>query len=128
MVLKSRYACVQAMFFRILFCLVIFAPLASAKVGDSKPVRIGHRVYRSHANNVEAVDIRTNQVIWKTQVYPSIDPERADPTLEQDVQWNIIVSIEKSGKYLLVRNRKGQTFFIDVNNGEVFKGAKPNGK
>ncbi len=58
--------------------------LASAKIGDPAALLVGQTRYSSHANYVEATDVKSHKLLWKTVVYSSIDPEKYDPELERD--------------------------------------------
>ena len=101
----------------VAFVLVIAIVLPSqnlmAKVGDPPPVSDGTRTFRSHKNYVEAVDSASGKVLWRTVVYERWKPVIRNPFLEEDVQWNIITSLELDGNMLTVVNKKGSTYFLD---------------
>ena len=101
----------------VIFCV----STTLAKVGDPPPVTDGKTIYRSHANYVEALLVNSDTVIWKTVVYPDIEPLEYDPSLEGDVQLNIITSIEITGLKLKVRNSKDQIFFLNKVTGELIE-------
>jgi len=111
--MPRRYLLLVALF-------VSFVPMkVFAKVGDAEPVRVGDVEYASHANVVTATSLRSGQRLWSTTVYPSIEPDKYDPDLERDVQWNIIVSLRITNKKLEVKNRRKQVFYLDLKTGNV---------
>lgn len=111
--------CLQLVIGLILF-LVTFA---LAKVGNPPPVIDGNIIYRSHTNYVEAVDVKSQKVRWKTIVYKDIEPQIYKPNLEKDVQWNIITSIQLINGSLKVTDSNGKSYYLDKHNG---KHIKPN--
>lgn len=114
----KRKVILQALF------ALLWISTAIARVGDPPPVIDGETIYRSHMNYVEAVSVRSNNVVWKTVVYPDVEPTKYDPSLEGDVQLNIITSIELDGTRLRVRNSKGQIFFLNKSTGELIEPIK----
>ncbi|HLG18237.1 MAG TPA: hypothetical protein VI895_00295 [Bdellovibrionota bacterium] len=113
MMLRTRFS--SSIMLAVLFC----AFPVDAKIGDPKPLKIGHMLYRTHSNYVEAIDTRSSKVIWKTIVYPTIEPKNLDRNLEKDAQLNIITSIKEAGEYLLVQNKKGEQFYLDPRTGKL---------
>lgn len=92
---------------------------ALAKVGDPPPLIDGTVTYRSHANEVEAIDTATGKQLWKTKVYDTIRPASLDPSLEGDVQWNIIWSLRLKEGQLEVKNKAGGVFLLDKKTGKT---------
>ncbi len=91
------------------------------KIGDPRPLTVGHVRYESHRHTVWATDVRTKKVLWKTGIPMSYYRGEVDPRLERDVQWNIITSFKLKGKILLVTNSKGETFQLDSVTGKLLK-------
>ena len=101
------------------FALILIFPLAIvAKIKEPDAFIIGGISYQSHANEVEATDVRSKQVLWNTVVYASTEPEHHNPHLEADVQWDIINSVSKQGDTLLVTNGRGEVFRLDLKTGK----------
>ena len=98
------------------------------KIGDPRPLTVGHVRYESHRHTVWATDVRTKKVLWKTGIPMSYYRGEVDPSLERDVQWNIITSFKHKGKILLVTNSKGETFKLDSVTGKLLKKAVEEGK
>ena len=110
--------------------LFTFLPVSSvlAKIGDPRPLTVGHVRYESHRHTVWATDVRTKKVLWKTGIPMSYYRGEVDPRLERDVQWNIITSFKLKGKILLVTNSKGEMFKLDSVTGKLLKKAVEEGK
>jgi outer membrane protein assembly factor BamB len=94
---------------------------AMAKVGDLTPIVEGNIVYRSHANYVEALKKDSQKVLWKTELYPNVHPEKYNPLLEKDVQWNIIQKLELHGRLIRGVDSKGKVYCLDKNTGKIQK-------
>jgi outer membrane protein assembly factor BamB len=88
-------------------------------VGDPTPVVEGNIVYRSHANYVEALKKDSPKVLWKTELYPNVYPEKYNPHLEEDVQWNIIQKLELHGRLIRAVDSKGKVYCLDKNTGKI---------
>ena len=73
-----------------------------AKVAVPPPVSDGTRVFRGYENYVEAVDPASGQVLWQTVLYKRWKPIIINPFVEEDVQWNIITSLNLDGNVLKV--------------------------
>jgi hypothetical protein len=93
----------------LLAAAIVGSGAVSAKVADAPPIVDGDIIYRSHANYVEAARMGGKDVLWKTELYPSVVPERPDPGVEQDVQWNIIQTLNIQGDLLRATDRQGRT-------------------
>jgi hypothetical protein len=91
--------------------------IAHAKVVDPEPVIEGNVMYSSHANYVEAINIKTKETIWKTELYKDIQPDKPIKDLEEDTQWNIIRQIEMTGSILRAVDGRGKEYFLDKSNG-----------
>ena len=111
----------------ILVLFLLFVPSVLAKIGDPRPLTVGHVRYESHRHTVWATDVRTKKVLWKTGIPMSYYRGEVDPRLERDVQWNIITSFKLKGKILLVTNSKGETFKLDSVTGKRLKKAVEEG-
>jgi hypothetical protein len=98
---------------------MIWVASALAKIADPPPVVDGNVVYQSHGNYVEALDSKSNNRLWKTIVYEAGYVKKFDPTLETDVQMNIIQTIRLQGDLIYIRNGKGQEFLLDKNTGKL---------
>ena len=98
------------------------------KIGDPRPLTVGHVRYESHRHTVWATDVRTKKVLWKTGIPMSYYRGEVDLRLERDVQWNIITSFKLKGKILFVTNSKGETFKLDSVTGKLLKKAVEEGK
>ena len=98
------------------------------KIGDPRPLTVGHVRYESHRHTVWATDVGTKKVLWKTGIPMSYYRGDVDPRLERDVQWNIITSFKLKGKILLVTNSKGENFKLDSVTGKLLKKAVEEGK
>jgi len=114
----------------LLLFVFTLLPVSSvlAKIGDPRPLTVGHLRYESHRHTVWATDVRTKKVLWKTGIPMSYYRGEVDPRLERDVQWNIITSFKLKGKILLVTNSKGGTFKLDSVTGKLLKKAVEEGK
>ena len=112
--------------FLVLFLLLV--PSVLAKIGDPRPLTVGHVRYERHRHTVWATDVRTKKVLWKTGIPMSYYRGEVDPKLERDVQWNIITSFKLKGKILFVTNSKGEKFKLDSVTGKLLKKAVEEGK
>ena len=101
------------------FVVLLVSSNALTKIGDPPPISDGATTYRSHLNYVEAISNDSNKIIWKTIVYRDLKPERLNATLEEDVQWNIIISIEFHGDCLKIGNSNGRVYYLDKADGKV---------
>jgi len=99
----------------VLSCIV---NASFAKIGDPPPVIDGAVIYRSHANFVEAIDQRTQRQLWKTEVFED-SKDDIDPSLEADVQMNVISIISLRGEFIWIKSRRGQEFLLIKANGKV---------
>ena len=110
--------------------LFALSPIVSVlgKIGDPRPLTVGHVRYESHRHTVWATDVRTKKVLWKTGIPMSYYRGEVDPSLERDVQWNIITSFKLKGKILFVTNSKGGMFKLDSVTGKLLKKAVEEGK
>ena len=111
----------------ILVLFLLLVPSVLAKIGDPRPLTVGHVRYESHRHTVWAMDVRTKKVLWKTGIPMSYYRGEVDPRLERDVQWNIIIFLELKGKILLVMNSKGETFKLNSVTGKLLKKAVEEG-
>ena len=98
------------------------------KIGDPRPLTVGHVRYESHRHTVWATDVRTKKVLWKTGIPMSYYRGEVDPRLERDVQWNIITSFKLKGKILAIKNSKGENFNLNSVTGKLLKKAVEEGK
>ena len=89
-----------------------------AEVGDPPPVSDRTRIFCSHENYVKAVDSASGQILWQTVLYKRWKPIIINPFIEEDVQWNIITSLNLDGKVLVAVNTKGSTYFLDTKTGK----------
>ena len=112
----------------ILVLFLFLVPSVLAKIGDPRPLTVGHLRYESHRHTVWATDVRTKKVLWKTGIPMSYYSGEVDPRLERDVQWNIITSFKLKGKILLVTNSKREMFKLDSVTGKLLKKAAEEGK
>ena len=112
----------------ILVLFLLLVPSVLAKIGDPRPLTVGHVRYESHRHRVWATDVRTKKVLWKTGIPMSYYRGEVDPRLERDVQWNIITSFKLKGKILFVTNSKGENFKLDSVTGKLLKKAVEEGK
>jgi len=90
----------------------------TAKVADPPPVSDGTKTFHSHTNYVEAIDSASGQVLWRTVLYKRWKPVIINPLVEEDVQWNIITSLNLDGNVLVAVNKKGSSYFLDAKTGE----------
>ena len=97
------------------------------KIGDPRPLTVGHVRYESHRHTVWATDVRTKKVLWKTGIPMSYNIGDVDPRLERDVQWNIITSLKLKGKILVIKNSKGENFNLNSVTGKLLKKAVEEG-
>jgi outer membrane protein assembly factor BamB len=104
--------------FVLVMAIVLSSQNLMARVGDPPPVSDGTRTFRSHKNYVEAVDSASGQVLWRTVLYKRWKPVIRNPFVEEDVQWNIITSLNLNGNVLTVVNKKGSTYFLDARTGD----------
>jgi len=113
----------------VLFLLTLL-PVSSVlgKIGDPRPLTVGHVRYESHRHTVWATDVRTKKVLWKTGIPMSYYRGEVDPRLERDVQWNIITSLKLKGKILVIKNSKGENFNLNSVTGKLLKKAVEEGK
>jgi hypothetical protein len=95
------------------------ANMILAKIADPPPLTQGNVSFASHFNYVEATDIRTGKLLWKTTLFPSGYTKEYDPALEQDVQWNIINRLHLDADVIVAQNSKGEEFRIDSKTGQV---------
>ncbi len=104
-----------------------------AKVADPPAIQEGEFLYLSHANTVEkavavsrfehirAVATGRGKVVWRRELYQGIEPAKYDPNLEQDVQWNIITSLEMRGDTIVATNKEGDVFVLDKTSGALIR-------
>ena len=109
----------------VLFLLLVHSVLG--KIGDPRPLTVGHVRYESHRHTVWATDVRTKKVLWKTGIPMSYYRGEVDPRLERDVQWNIITSLKLKGKILVIKNSKGENFNLNSVTGKLLKKAVEEG-
>lgn len=109
----------------ILFCVFTLLPVSFVlgKIGDPRPLIVGHIRYESHQHTVSATDVGKNKVLWKTKIPMAFYRGDVDRRLERDIQWNIINSLEIKGKLLFVTNSKRETFKLDSVTGKLVKQA-----
>ena len=100
-------------------CFLV-SPLLFAKVGDPLPLVEGNTIYRSHSNYVEAVNAQSEENLWKTILYDSIEPEKYN-NREHDVQWNIITSLQFVDVSIKATNTHGDIFFLDKTTGNLIE-------
>jgi len=114
----------------LLLFLLTLLPVSSVlgKIGDPRPLTVGHLRYESHRHTVWATDIGTKKVLWKTGIPMSYYKGEVDPRLERDIQWNIIIFFKLKGKILFVTNSKGEMFKLDSVTGKLLKKAVEEGK
>ena len=97
------------------------------KIGDPRPLTVGHVRYESHRHTVWATAVGTKKVLWKTKIPMSYNRGDIDPRLERDVQWNIIISLKLKGKILVIKNSKGENFNLNSVTGKLLKKAVEEG-
>jgi len=107
----------------LLFCLFTLLPVSSVlgKIGDPRPLTVGHVRYESHRHTVWATDVGKNKILWKTKIPMAYYRGDVDPRLERDIQWNIINTLKLKGKILFVTNSKRETFKLDPLTGKLVK-------
>ena len=66
-------------------------------------------------------DIRTGTKLWEVVVYRN----RIDPSLEEDVQWVFIETLEVIEGKLAVTNERGKTYLVDLKTGQVQRARWP---
>lgn len=101
--------------------VLLMGSQAFAKAGDAKPVTVGHVTYQSNENRVMATDTKTHEKLWMTVVYPTIQPEKLNPALEKDVQWNLITQLKAKGHTLQVEDSQKHRFWLDLKTGKLLK-------
>jgi hypothetical protein len=106
---------------KIAFVVILLgaSSMVLAKIADPPPVILGNILFRSHLDYVEAVESSTSKILWKTVLFQSGYIGKYDPSLEEDVQQNIINELKLNGDVLIVRNNKGEEFRIDSKTGKV---------
>jgi len=103
----------------VLTTCILLNHFALSKVGDPPPVKEASIEYRSHANQVTAIDRKTTKVLWQVTLYPSIYPVNENKELESDVQWDIISGMKVSGDHLHVKTSKGNDYILDAKTGKI---------
>lgn len=96
-----------------LISLFLTMSIVSAKVVDPEAVYEGKIKYECHGNIVTAYNLDTKNIIWECKVYDSIEPGICDPSLEKDVQWNIIIKIEIHGGFLHLTDKNKNKYIIN---------------
>ncbi len=99
----------------IVFCLFLTAPVFAKRSPPVKvePVRVAeveYRVPHDQMGCVEAWDVRTNQLIWRKQVYVV----KYDVDLEKDVQDVFITAVELQKGKLLLKNERQSEYELDL--------------
>lgn len=100
---------------------------AFGKIADPKPITQDNIRYQSHRHSVWATDLRTEKVLWKTDVPMDKYREPFDPDLEEDVQWNIISSLKLQGGILHLENSKGESFRLNSATGKLITKRQQSG-
>lgn len=98
-----------------------------AKVGDCPPLVSQGIVYSSHGAEVQAVRQATGQLLWKTVLFTELYARKFDPTLEEDVQWNLACVRELRPREVVVTDSKGRTFRVSRADGRLVAAA-PGGR
>jgi len=70
---------------------------------------------RLNMGHVEAWDVKTNSLLWDTQVYAV----QINPLIEEDVQWVFILTMRVGRGRLLVTNERGRNYELDLATGKV---------
>lgn len=108
------------------FCLLVVAPALAkrsppAKVAPVKSGEVEYRVPHDKMGCVEAWDIRSDQLIWRKQVYVV----RFDLELERDVQDVFITSVEVQKGKLLVKNERESAYHVELETLQVTAAKGP---
>lgn len=103
----------------IAFLFIAASSVSQAKIFDCEPIVSEQIKYSSHDNYVEAVDISTGKVLWKTILFSERYVGRYNPNLEEDVQWNIACIRAVQGNEVIVHDGKGRIFNLDKLNGKI---------
>jgi hypothetical protein len=107
-----------------IFCVMLvvaataIADRASPK--DVPPIRQNALTYKAphfggHMGCIEAHDTKTDQLIWRRQIYVV----KYQPGLEEDVQDCFITSIEIKGGKLIIKNEMQFEYELDLSSLEV---------
>ncbi len=104
----------------ILAFVGICTPQLFGKISDPAPISDGTFEFRSHENVVEAWD-KGGKLVWRQVVYSSIEPSEYNPSLERDLQWNIISSLKITGNTLIVKDSQGKIYFLKTATGQQVK-------
>ena len=103
-------------------CLVLsIAAIANSKIVDPEPLVDSGIRYQSHENYIEAIDTQSNNTKWHSELYSSSYPWVINPFLEEDVQWNIIGEFKFKGDTIVVRDCKGNQYFVQKSTGKLLR-------
>ena len=71
---------------------------------------------------IEAWDIRTNKKLWDLTIFTN----RIDPTLEEDVQWVFIKTLNIRDGALIVTSERDKIYRVDLKTKTVRQSGRPN--
>ena len=103
----------------IAYLLIAASSVSQAKIIDCEPIVSEQIKYSSHSNYVEAVEISTGKVLWKTILFSERYVDHYNPNLEEDVQWNIACIRAIQGNEVIVHDGKGRIFKVSKLNGRI---------
>ena len=83
---------------------------APAQVAPVKAADVEYRVPHDKLGCVEAWDVRSDQMLWRKQVYVV----RYDVELERDIQDVFITSVAVQNGKLLVKNEHASEYLLDL--------------
>ena len=66
---------------------------------------------------VQAWDLTQRKLLWEKKIYSS----RANPLLEQDIQWVFITELQTRGGLIFVTNERGERFSLNSESKVVTK-------
>lgn len=97
---------------------LLFDPeMSAAKIGDITPVTIDGIEYSVSQNEIRAVNRDDGRLMWQVALPVNVYVA-PNPSLEGDVQFNIVRAIESVQGEIRVRFRHGESFLIDKKSGK----------
>jgi hypothetical protein len=92
-----------------------------AKIVDCPPISEGHVEFRSHSDYVESTDTLTGKLLWHSILVTGSDSRNFDPSLEEDVQWNIVCIREVRRDQVIATDKRDRVFYLNKKSGKIFK-------
>ena len=99
--------------------LLCIASAAHSKTGDCRPIVDNGVEFSTHSNYVQATEINTGKLIWRTELFKEKFIGEYNSKLEEDVQWNLACVRTIVGDDISVTDGKQREFKVNKKSGIV---------